>query len=137
MRILLADDNESLRLVLRKIIETEGWTVCGDAADGMQAVEQAQALKPDLIILDLAMPHLNGLQAAQRISNLLPGVPMLLNTLYDRQVVHDDAIRQGIALVIPKSDVNALIAAIKSFAQNTRVPGDSPPGAIELEKPAA
>jgi DNA-binding NarL/FixJ family response regulator len=122
MRILIADDNAPLRMALRKLIETEGWTVCGEAVDGVQAVEEARRSKPELIVLDLAMPHANGLQAAEKISQMLPGIPILLHTLYDRQVVHAEATRYGIAHVIPKSDVTVLIATIKDFAERARAP---------------
>jgi DNA-binding NarL/FixJ family response regulator len=127
MRILIAEDNELVRLALRQRIEAhEGWTVCGEAADGSQAIEQALRLKPDLIILDYAMPQANGLQAARRIAELLPGVPILLNTLYDREVVHAEANKYGVSRVIPKSDVTILMAAIKSFAESLSVPKTVP-----------
>jgi DNA-binding NarL/FixJ family response regulator len=129
MRILIADDAEPFRLVLRKTIEAQaGWTVCGEAVDGVQAIEQAQRLKPDLIILDLNMPQANGVQAAHRISQLLPGVPILLNTHSDFELVYADAMKHGVSRVIAKSDPTALIATIKSFGEGV--------GARKIEPPS-
>jgi DNA-binding NarL/FixJ family response regulator len=137
MRILIAEDNEPVRLVLRRTIEAhDGWTVCGEAADGVQAVEQAQRFKPDLIVLDYAMPQANGLQAAHRISEMLPGVPILLNTLYDYEIVHAEAIKHGVSCVIPKSDVRVLIAAIKGFAESISASKIVPPVVILKTEPS-
>jgi len=136
MRILIAEDSEPVRLALRKRIEAhEGWTVCCEATDGLQAVERALRLKPDLIILDYAMPRANGLQAARRISARLPGVPILLNTFYDREIVHAEANKHGVSCVIPKSDSSILMAAIKSFAESLSVPkiGPASPSSLKSE----
>src|ERR1700741_2020215 len=63
-----------------KIFAHKGWSVCCEAADGLQAIQEAERCKPDLIIIDLAMPQVNGLSAARRISELLPGVPIRFTT---------------------------------------------------------
>jgi DNA-binding NarL/FixJ family response regulator len=80
-RILIADDSKAARHALRNLLQGNGWEVCGEAEDGLSAVEQAAILKPDLVILDFRMPNLNGLQAGQLIHSADPSVPLLLFTL--------------------------------------------------------
>jgi len=81
LRILIADDHSDLREILKVLLETQaGWQVCGAATNGLEAVQQAAELKPDIIILDLSMPEMDGLQAASLISSASPEVPILLYT---------------------------------------------------------
>ncbi len=88
MKILIADDKPQIRRVIRTLLEDhEGWSVCAEAEDGVQVVALAQQFKPDVVVLDLAMPGLNGLEAARQISNILPGVPLIMHTLYSDQAV--------------------------------------------------
>jgi CheY-like chemotaxis protein len=120
MKILIADDNLHIRQVLRPLIEGhEDWGVCAEAEDGVQAVNRAKQFKPDLIILDLAMPELNGIEAARQISKALPGVPMLMLTLYASPLVEKEAEKVGVQRVISKSNSYALVSAIEeAFAQS-------------------
>jgi CheY-like chemotaxis protein len=119
MKILIADDNLRIRQVLRTLIEGhEDWDVCAEAEDGVQAVNRAKQFKPDLIILDLAMPELNGFEAARQISKALPGVPMLMLTLYASPLVEKEAEKVGVQRVISKSTNYMLVSAIEeAFAQ--------------------
>lgn len=80
-RVLIADDSDAARHALRNLIQGNGWEVCGEAKNGLAAVEKTAALKPDLVILDFRMPHLNGLQAGQIIHAADPSIPLLLFTL--------------------------------------------------------
>jgi len=80
-RILIADDSAASRRALRNLLEGDGWEVCGEAEDGLAAIEKAAILKPDLVILDFSMPKLNGLQAGLTIHTADPQVPLLLFTL--------------------------------------------------------
>lgn len=84
-----------------------------EAEDGVQAVTQAKQSKPDLILLDLAMPEMNGFEAARQISNVLPRVPIFLNTLYASPLVTLEARKNGVQRVISKSKQNELIPAIE------------------------
>ena len=80
VRILVADDHEVVRRGLRAILETrEGWEVTGEAATGREAVEQAKQLKPDVVVLDLVMPEMNGLEATRRILKVLNSMSIALN----------------------------------------------------------
>ncbi len=87
-RFLLADDSDPVRTYLREIIlSNEGWRVCGEAVDGLAAVEQAERLHPDCAILDFAMPGLNGLDAAQLIARRSPGTAILLISMHAEEVL--------------------------------------------------
>ena len=114
MKILIADDKLHIRRVLRRLIEGhEDWVVCAEAEDGVQAVNRAKQFKPDLIILDLAMPELNGIEAARQISKALPGVPILMLTLYATPLVEKEAEKVGVQRVISKSTGYMLVPAIE------------------------
>jgi DNA-binding NarL/FixJ family response regulator len=114
MKILIADDKRHIRQELRQLIEAhEGWDVCTEAEDGVQAVNRAMQFRPDLVILDLALPELNGFEAADQISKVLPGVPILMLTLYAFPQVEKEAERVGVQRVISKSTAYMLVPAIE------------------------
>src|SRR4029077_10996241 len=114
-RILIADDHESVLRGLRATLEAHpGWEVCGEAVNGYEALTKAIELKPDLIILDFAMPKVNGLQAANEISKLLPGVQIVLHTMYGAKVVLE-AHKHGIFRVIEKAKSGALVSAVEEL----------------------
>jgi NarL family two-component system response regulator LiaR len=119
MKILIADDQLHIRRVLRRLIEGhENWDVCAEAEDGVQAVNLAKQFKPDLIVLDLALPELNGFEAAAQISRALPSVPILMFTLYASPLVEKEAEKVGVQQVISKSTGYMLVPAIEeAFAQ--------------------
>jgi DNA-binding NarL/FixJ family response regulator len=82
--ILIVDDSETIRTVLRTFLESrEGFEVCGEAIDGVDAIEKAKELHPDLIILDLAMPRMNGAAAASVLKRRMPQTPIVLFTIHD------------------------------------------------------
>jgi DNA-binding NarL/FixJ family response regulator len=105
--------------VLRRLIEgQEDWDVCAEAEDGVQAVNRARQFKPDMIILDLATPEMNGSEAAGQISKALPGVPILMFTVYASPLVEKEAEKVGVQRVISKSTGYMPIPAIEeAFAQ--------------------
>ena len=114
MNILIADDKPQMRHMIRRLLEEHpGWDVCAEAEDGVQAVILAKQCKPDLIILDLAMPEMNGFEAARQISSALPGVPIFLNTLYASPQVEKEAERIGVQRVISKTEKYQLVPAIE------------------------
>ena len=127
MKILIADDKPQIRRLLRGLLEShEGWSVCAEAEDGVQAVGLAQQFKPDVIVLDLAMPGLNGLDAARQISNLFPGVPLIMHTLYAYQQMEIEAKKCGIRTVTSKPDGGALVKAIEAAVADVRVAHEAP-----------
>jgi len=111
-RILIADDHESVLRGVRVMLEAhEDWSVCGEAVNGYEAITKAVELRPDLIVLDFAMPDLDGLQTADEISKLLPGVQIVLHTIHGADVVLE-ANRHGISRVIQKAKSGALVSAV-------------------------
>jgi DNA-binding NarL/FixJ family response regulator len=102
-RILIADDHSLVRKVLKATLENRpGWQVCGQAADGLEAVQRAAELHPDLIILDFSMPLMDGLEAARRILSASPGVPVLIFTNYYFPSLVEEAEAAGVRQVIDK-----------------------------------
>ncbi len=94
IRILVADDHEVMRLGIRNLLEAKpNWRVCAEACDGRDAVEKAIQLRPDIIIMDLTMPNMNGLEAASQISRSNPDIPVILFSLHlsDELLNHFDA----------------------------------------------
>ena len=115
VRILIADDDTAIRRLLRRLIENHAdWSVCGDAADGQDAVDKAAQLSPDVVVLDLAMPQMNGLQAAREISRNLPDVPLLLLTV--QQVSKEltrEAAHAGFKGAVSKNTGSEVVRAIE------------------------
>lgn len=102
-KVLLVDGNVQMRLLAKTLIETrEGWQV-SEAVDGHDAVAKAAELRPDLVVLDFAMPGLNGLQAAERISSSFPDLPIILYTFYGFDAMIAEAKKHGIREVIDKA----------------------------------
>jgi DNA-binding NarL/FixJ family response regulator len=115
--ILIADDNHFVRKMIRAILEAQnGWQVCGEAENGRQAIEKAQELKPDVIVLDLSMPVMNGLEAAQTLKKLMPAVPLVMFTTFMTNHLHELAFAAGVnALVIKSDSSTALVDSIRSL----------------------
>jgi DNA-binding NarL/FixJ family response regulator len=115
IRILIADDDLSIRRLLRRLIESHhDWSVCGDAKDGNEAVRKADQLSPDVIVLDLAMPEMNGLQAAREISRNSPELPMLLLTVQQvSNELNNEAAHAGFKGAVSKSTGSEVIKAIE------------------------
>jgi len=102
--VLIADDSKPTRGAIRFLIEKQkGMTVCGEAADGLEAVEKAKELKPDLVLLDLAMPRLNGAAAASVLKRTVPSALIVLFTMYEEAI---DLVAPGVGvdLVLSKPD---------------------------------
>ncbi len=95
-RILIADDHSMMRKGLRTAIEPHpDWEICGEATTGQEALEQTQALQPDLVVLDVSMPVLNGLEAAHRIAKRMPDVKILLFTMHNSPQFAKDVRKSG------------------------------------------
>lgn len=123
-RILVTDDGDSVRDIIRIFLERDGFDVCGEAADGVEAIEQAKRLKPDLIVLDLAMPRMNGAEAATILSRTMPEVPIVLLTLYQNVLGTALASAVGVKAILDKTDgMDKLVACVRSLLQPTSAPG--------------
>ena len=116
-RILVADDSSSIRAFLKRLIESRSssWKICAEAADGQQAIQMALDSKPDLVILDLQMPLMDGLIAAARIIKFLPTIPILLNTVHKSEYVDSEAKKIGVREVISKADAGELLRAVERW----------------------
>jgi len=121
-RILIVDDNAVIRRALRDIIEFNGWAVCGEAVDGRDAIEKAQALCPDLIVLDFSMPVMNGLEAAHVLHQIMPRVPMILCSLHASDVLHREVTAAGVKMVVSKAEnMQILITKAKELLETIPV----------------
>jgi len=121
-RILIADDSEVTRKLLAATLGThEGWTVCGEAVNGRNAILMAHDLKPDLVVMDLVMPMLDGLQAAAEIAKGAPAVPIVIYSLQILPELEIEAKKYGVWAMVSKSaDRNVLIETVERLLASTQ-----------------
>lgn len=119
-RILLADDHEVVRAGLRALLEEQqGWEVVAEAVDGREAVEKATKLKPDVVVIDIAMPSLNGLEAVRQIVKAVPNCRVLVLTMYDSDPLIQQVLQAGARGYLLKSDAGRdLVSAIDALRRN-------------------
>lgn len=117
LRILIADDHEVARRGIRALLESHpGWEVCGEASDGREAVNAANRLKPDLVLLDIGMPSLNGLDATRQILAAAPDTRVLILTMHDSEQVVREVLAAGARGFLLKSDAGRdLVAAVEAL----------------------
>jgi DNA-binding NarL/FixJ family response regulator len=115
--ILIADDSATIRTLIRAFIENRaGFEVCGEAVDGVDAIEKAKELKPNLIILDLAMPRMNGAAAASVLKRTMPNVPIILFTMYDEVMGKALAAAVHVDLVLAKPNgLHDMVARVQDL----------------------
>src|ERR1700731_3718506 len=118
LRILVADDHDILRLGLKQLLTSKsGWEICGEAKTGREAVALAEKLKPDVVVMDISMPELNGLEAARRIHKLFPKTGILILTLHFSDQLLRDIVEAGARAYIMKSDADRdLVSAVEALA---------------------
>ena len=116
LRILIVDDHEVVRNLLRHLLEGEnGWEVCGEAADGDEAVERSRTLHPDIVVMDAVMPRCNGFEATREIVRSTPEIPVVITTLYEYPEILRQARNAGAIGCVGKSKTTRLlIPAVKS-----------------------
>jgi CheY-like chemotaxis protein len=114
--ILIVDDSDDVRDIIRVFLEKTGFHVCGEAVDGMDAIEKAKQLKPDLIVMDLAMPGMNGVEATAAIAGLMPDIPIVVLTMYGEVLGKSLASAVGAKAVIPKAEgMSKLIECVQGL----------------------
>jgi CheY-like chemotaxis protein len=114
-RVLIVDDSDQLRKALKATLEANLGVICSEASDGRSAVDRALELNPDLIVLDLSMPVMNGLEAAPHLKRLLPAVPIVLFTSFAGNRLLTLALAAGITTVVGKESPGGLIAAVTTL----------------------
>jgi DNA-binding NarL/FixJ family response regulator len=122
LRILLADDHEIVRRGLSELLQShEGWEICGEASDGREALELAKKLKPDVIVLDIGMPNLNGLSTTRQLLQHDPNFKIIILTITDADQVIREALDAGARGFVLKSDAaRDLVTAVEAL-QNKRM----------------
>jgi DNA-binding NarL/FixJ family response regulator len=101
-RVLVVDDSAVVREIIGSFLTDAGFVVCGEAADGLAAIEKAKELKPDLVLLDLSMPHMNGAEAASVLRSALPDVRLILFTMHSEAIGNSLGSAVGVDLVLSK-----------------------------------
>src|ERR1700729_2225458 len=120
LRILIADDHDLMRRGVKALLQSRaGWEVCGEAHTGREAVSKAEELKPDVIILDISMPDLNGVDAAKRIRKVSPNTEILILSVHYSDQLIRDIVEAGVRGYIVKSDSDRdLVIAVKTLANH-------------------
>jgi DNA-binding NarL/FixJ family response regulator len=120
LRIVIADDHELIRRGIRQLLASRpGWNVVAEASNGRDAVRYTQQLAPDLVILDLSMPEITGLQAAQDIARLESATEVILLTMHDSEQVIREALKSGVRGFVLKSDADRdLVDAVEIVAKH-------------------
>jgi DNA-binding NarL/FixJ family response regulator len=122
LRILIVDDSEPTRRILGSIVRSHHWTVCGEAENGWSGVKKFQELKPDLVLLDLGMPDISGIEAAKWMSASDPTVPLILFTVMDVEGLEKAARNAGICAVVPKMQSWTLLKTIETAVTQSHGP---------------
>ncbi len=119
-RILLADDHDVVRQGLRKLLEShQEWEVCGEASDGRAAVKLALELKPEIAVLDLSMPELNGLEATRQIKKVEQGIEVLIFTMHETEQLIREVLTAGARGYVLKSDGGQqLVEAVEALSRH-------------------
>lgn len=115
IRILIADDNLAVRTALRQLLESVGHWEIIDVENGREAIAKAQELRPQLIVLDLVMPVMDGLAAARELSKLQPEIPLLMHTMHWSPQLQVEAQKVNVRKVVSKADSKGLISSIQEL----------------------
>jgi CheY-like chemotaxis protein len=122
LRILIVDDSDVTRRILKVIVRSRHWTVCGEAESGWSGVKKFNELKPDLVLLDLAMPDIDGVEAAKWMSALDPAVPIIMFTILNVNGLEEAAHDAGICAVVSKGECWSLLKSIETAVTQSQRP---------------
>jgi|SRR5580658_193020 two-component system chemotaxis response regulator CheY len=119
--VLVVDDNEAVRQVLCQLFTLEAeFDVCGHAENGLEAIEQAERLRPDVIVMDLSMPVMNGIDAARVLRKLLPSVALIIFSEYGDVFSEHEARSAGVSALVSKSEhVTVLLDEVRRLCGQT------------------
>jgi two-component system, NarL family, response regulator NreC len=117
VRIVIADDHEIFRRGLRSLLESHSdWEVCGEAVNGQEAIEKVKQLKPDVVVLDVTMPQVNGLEAAREIRRIVPESKVVILSQHEPALMKQSALAAGAGAYVTKSEVSReLMIAIETI----------------------
>lgn len=119
LRILIVDDEKAVRTALGRLLATrKEWQVVGEAADGVAAIGMVRELQPDIVIMDITMPRMNGLEATPEIKKALPAAEVLIFTQHDSRQMIRQAQNAGASGYLLKSQANWLVAAVELMGQH-------------------
>ena len=120
VKILVADDHDVVRQGLRSLLEAQaGWEVCAEAVTGREAVKKAEQTRPDVVVMDISMPELNGLEATRQIIKLVPQTEVLILTMHDSEELVREVLNAGARGYVLKSDAGRdLVAAVDTLRQH-------------------
>ena len=131
MRILLADDHKMMRDGLRAILESEGFTIVGEVADGREAVAMALRTTPEIVVMDISMPHLNGIDATKQLVRDIPGIKVIgLSMNSDRRYVVAMFEAGAVGYLLKNSASDELIQAVRAVAEDLTYISPSVAGAL-------
>ena len=111
IRVLIADDHDATRKGVRMILSHDGIEICGEATNGIEVVTNAAQLRPDLVILDLTMPVMGGLEAARELRKILPDIPLLVYSMHESDQLIQESKRVGVRGFVSKSEISEALAA--------------------------
>ena len=115
-RVLIVDDHAAIRKAVSQVLSSQSdFEVCGEAENGRVAIEKAEQLRPDLIVLDLSMPVMNGLEAARVLRAMMPAIPILMYTSFASSNLAAEALAAGVSKVSTKASPPALIQDLKTL----------------------
>lgn len=119
LRILIVDDEKAVRSALRRLLSTRGeWEIVGEAANGVEAVKYATDFNPEVIIMDVTMPEMGGLEATPQVKKAVPTAEILIFTQHDSKQMAQEAQNAGASGYLLKSQANLLISAIEALSQH-------------------
>ena len=120
LRILIVDDSDVTRRILATIVRSRHWTVCGEAENGWSGIKKFQELRPDVVLLDLAMPDINGIEVARMMSGLDRSVPIILFTILELEGIENAARNAGIRAIVSKGECWNLLSSIEMVIDPSR-----------------
>ena len=115
LRVLIVDDHEAVRRGLKSAVIGTGWDVCGEATNGKEAIEMARELQPDVVVLDISMPVMGGLEAAPQIRKAAPHAKVVAFTMHESQQIRNEVARIGVhGLAVKSAPLSNLLETVKS-----------------------
>ena len=119
-RLLIVDDNDTIRFLMRFYLERGGFIVCGEAKNGLEGIELAKQTQPDIILLDLTMPELTGIETAAVLKRTVPEIPIIVFTLHEDTINKELAATMGVDMVVNKMDgIPKLAESVKALLERS------------------